>query len=88
MLISPAFLEDVHAIVGLKGTITDPGALEPFLMEQRGHYQGASSVVIQPQTTEQVADIVRVCSRHHVPIVPQGGNTGLCGGGLYPQRIM
>ena len=82
MSIPPAFLDDAHAIVGSKGIFTDPNDLDPFLREQRGRYQGASSVVVQPQTTEQVAEIVRICSRHRVPIVPQGGNTGLCGGAV------
>jgi len=38
--------------------------------------------VVRPVTTEQVARVLRVCARHHAPLVPQGGNTGLVGGSV------
>ena len=82
MPISPAFVEEMYAVVGPTGVITDTRDLAPFLAEERGRYQGEASVVIQPQTTSQVAEVVQICARDHVPIVPQGGNTGLCGGAV------
>jgi 2-keto-3-deoxy-L-rhamnonate aldolase RhmA len=41
---------------------------------------GRALAVAQPDTTEDVAAVVRWCAQHRVPVVPQGGNTGLCGG--------
>lgn len=42
----------------------------------------AAGVVVLPASTDQVAQVVRLCRQHHVPIVPQGGRTGLVGGAL------
>ena len=37
-------------------------------------------MVLRPASTEEVAKLVRICNETHTPILPQGGNTGLCGG--------
>ena len=60
----------------------DPAVLAPLLVDWRGHFHGASPVVLQPRTTEAVAAIVRVAAAHRVALVPQGGNTGLVGGAI------
>ena len=52
----------------------------PYLQDWRRRYQGAARAVVRPGSTEDVAAVVRACARHGVPVVPQGGNTGLCGG--------
>ena len=51
----------------------------PFLIDWRRRWRGAALAVAQPDTTQDVAAIVRWCAAHGVPIVPQGGNTGLSG---------
>ena len=61
--------------------LTDPADTAPFLVDWRGRYSGLALAVAQPDTTEDVAALVRWCAAHRVPIVPQGGNTGLSGGG-------
>src|SRR5690606_4515735 len=43
-------------------------------------YKGRAQAVLRPSTTEQVAACLRLCNEHRVPVVPRGGNTGLCGG--------
>jgi FAD/FMN-containing dehydrogenase len=74
-------LPALRVIVGEAGLISDsePEALVPYLREQRGNYTGKSPLVIRPATTEQVAAVVRCLYAAGVPIVPQGGNTSLCG---------
>lgn len=61
--------------------LTDPTELAPFLTDWRGRYTGNALAVAQPASTADVAAVVRWCAEHRVPIVPQGGNTGLSGGG-------
>ncbi len=56
--------------------------MAPFLVDWRGQYHGAAFAVAQPETTEAVATLVRHCAEHRIPIVPQGGNTGLAGGSV------
>jgi FAD/FMN-containing dehydrogenase len=52
----------------------------PFLTDWRGRYTGTAIAVAQPDSTADVAAIVRWCAVNSVPIVPQGGNSGLSGG--------
>lgn len=47
-----------------------------------GKYHGQASTVLRPKTTEQVSQIVKYCNDKGIGIVPQGGNTGLVGGGV------
>ena len=67
------------AIVGERNLLTDPADMAPYLIDERKRYQGAARAVVRPGSTAEVAEIVRACRAAGVPIVPQGGNTGLCG---------
>jgi FAD/FMN-containing dehydrogenase len=53
---------------------------QTYLVDWRGRYSGNALAVVRPGTTEQVAQVVKWCIANKVPVVPQGGNTGLCGG--------
>ena len=72
-------LERIKAIVGPKGIVADAAGMTPYLDDQRGLYHGAARLVVRPASTEEVAAVVRVCAQAQIPIVPQGGNTGLVG---------
>lgn len=82
MPVTDAFLSAVRDVVGDKGLLTEPADLEPHLVEERGLFRGAATAVVRPASTEEVAAVVRLCAEHEVPIVPQGGNTGLVGGAV------
>ncbi len=68
------------AIVGAEGLLTDPADMAPFLTDERGRYRGAAPAVVRPSSTGEVARVVALCAAEGIPVVPQGGNTGLCGG--------
>ena len=53
-----------------------------FFEDWRGRFRGRAIGVVQPGTTQDVSRIVVFCGTHAISIVPQGGNTGLCGGGV------
>lgn len=82
MPITDAFLTTLRTLVGDKAVLTDSGDLGPHLHEERGLYQGAATVVVKPASTGEVAAVVKACAAEGVSIVPQGGNTGLCGGAV------
>ncbi len=82
MPLTPDFIDQLTALVGPRYVISDPTGLAPFLHEERGLYHGTAEVVVKPATTEQVAEVVILAAAHGVAIVPQGGNTGLCGGAV------
>ena len=73
-------LARLGGIVGPHGLITDPGKMVSYLTDWRGLYQGRAAAIVHPANTEEVAAIVRLCAGTRAPIVPQGGNTGMCGG--------
>ncbi|PXW51814.1 FAD-binding oxidoreductase [Methylobacterium sp. B4] len=68
--------------LGARHVRTDPAELAPHLVESRGLYRGHALAVVTPGTTEEVAFAVRACAAARVPVVAQGGNTGLVGGGV------
>lgn len=72
-------LEELKKIVGPAAWTTDAAELAPHLSEPRGLLTGRTSIMLSPDSTEQVAAIVSTCAKAGVSIVPQGGNTGLCG---------
>ncbi|MBF0130167.1 MAG: FAD-binding oxidoreductase [Alphaproteobacteria bacterium] len=82
MPVTPELLERIARAVGPLGVIGDPEGMAPYLREERGLYRGASPLVVRPSTTAEVAEVVRLCAEVRATIVPQGGNTGLVGGGV------
>ncbi|MFZ4689515.1 MAG: FAD-binding oxidoreductase [Polymorphobacter sp.] len=61
---------------------SDPDVLAPRLVDWRGKFHGATPLLLLPRSTDAVAAIVRAAAAHRVALVPQGGNTGLVGGGI------
>ena len=78
-------IDDVRARFGPKVVITDRSDVEPWLTDWRGRFQGAAEAILAPSSTEEVAEIVRLAAEHRVPLVPQGGNTGMVGGATPPE---
>ena len=78
-------IQHLKRIVGDGAWQSDPVALEPHLTEWRNVVHGSTPIMVSPQTTEQVAGIVRACSEAGVGLVPQGGNTGMCAGAVPDQ---
>lgn len=75
-----AFLDQLRSIVGAAHVVTDADALQPFVKEYSGRYQGKALAAAKPATTEEVSQIVKLCAAQKIALVPQGGNTGLVGG--------
>jgi FAD/FMN-containing dehydrogenase len=78
--IPDVFFTEAEAL--LPGALRRGEALTPHLAEMRGLMRGTAEAVFYPRTTDEVAALVGLCARHRVPMVAQGGNTGLVGGGL------
>jgi FAD/FMN-containing dehydrogenase len=74
-------LAPIRAAVGERGVIDDPAAMQPMLVSWRDGWVGSAAAVVQPATTAEVQAVVRICAEAGVPIVVQGGNTGVTGGG-------
>src|SRR5882724_3935613 len=73
-------LGELKAAVGNGSWLEAPDAVAPFLSDFRRLYHGATPLVLLPRSVDQVAEILAVCNREEVAVVPHGGNTGYCGG--------
>jgi FAD/FMN-containing dehydrogenase len=72
-------LSDLQSLLGASHVLTGTDA-DTYVLDWRRRYRGAALAVIRPGSTGEVAAAVKLCATHGVPVVPQGGNTGLCGG--------
>jgi FAD/FMN-containing dehydrogenase len=75
-------IEELKSIVGASGWTSDPDELLPHLTEWRDRYRGETLLMVSPNSTEQVSAVVKACAASKTAVVPQGGNTGLCGGAI------
>lgn len=67
-------------IDGVTADATDD--LEAFNSDWMRKYRGHTSLVLKPQTTEEVSKVLKYCNERKLAVVPQGGNTGLVGGSV------
>jgi len=70
----------LRTIVGAANVLEAEADMAPFLSDWRGRYHGRARAVVRPRDTAEVAAVVAACAQAGVAMVPQGGNTGLCGG--------
>lgn len=64
--------------------VDDPDLVAPWASDWRGKYHGRAAAILSPRTVDEVATILRITAEHHVPLVPQGGNTSMVGGATPP----
>lgn len=80
--VPPEILDQLKSAVGPSGYIDNAAEMGGYLRDERKFYTGRSPLVLRPASAKEVAAIVGVCADAGVGIVPQGGNTGLCGGSV------
>jgi len=73
---------ELKSIVGDRGFIDAPAEKSPFENDWRDQWHGKAAVVLKPGTTEEVSRVVKALAAAGIGIVPQGGNTSLCGGSV------
>ena len=71
----------LRAVVGPQ-VVTDPDMTASYTADWTGRFEGRTVAVVRPGSTDEVAGVVGVCRELGVALVPQGGNTGLVGGGV------
>ena len=72
-------LARLSAIVGTAGLLTARDDIAPYLTDWRGLYIGTARAVVRPANRDELAAVVKLCAELKISIVPQGGNTGMCG---------
>ncbi len=75
-------IEQLKSIVGKNNYIEDASKMDSFLNDWRGLFQGKSLLILKPHNSQMVSEILTLCNKSHIGVVPQGGNTGLVGGSV------
>ena len=77
---------ELLALLGPNGILADASDVAPYLADWRGLYQGEAMAVLRPASTQEVSACVKLCMRHGIAIIPQGGNTSMVGGATPESR--
>jgi FAD/FMN-containing dehydrogenase len=77
-------IEQTVARFGARAVITDPADIAPWLSDWRGRFHGRAAAILSPASTAEVVAIVHLAGEFNVPLVPQGGNTGMVAGATPP----
>jgi FAD/FMN-containing dehydrogenase len=75
-------IEKLKRILGDKGFTDHGDEMTPFLTEWRGFYSGDALLIVFPENVQMVSSIIKICAEADISIVPQGGNTSMCGGAV------
>ncbi len=74
------FIQLLQAVLPAESLITDAAGLRPYECDGLTAIREQPWLVVLPETEQQVADVLRLCREHEVPVVPRGAGTGLSGG--------
>jgi len=82
--VTPAIVEALAAIVGEKDVIADAEKLEAYSHDEvaEAHYAHMPEVAVRPASAEQIAEIMKLADREHIPVTPRGAGSGLSGGAV------
>ncbi|MFC4255431.1 FAD-binding protein [Altererythrobacter xixiisoli] len=80
MSVNDEFLVAAQSLLGPRGLTRDADLITPWLTDWRGRFHGAAIAMASPADTNELAGLMQLCSHHRVPVVPQGGNSGMSGG--------
>ncbi len=73
--------DKLAGVVGRQHVIADPAVTSSYGHDLTGRFNGRPLLVVSPAGTDEVAGVMRACAAARVPVVPQGGHSGLVGGG-------
>ena len=72
-------VSELRAAVGAENVLVDPALVEGYTVDWTRRWSGPAYAVVRPSTTDEVSAVIRACVTAGVPVLPQGGNTGLVG---------
>ena len=80
--LDPAIASELRRAVGDDHVLIDPSVTAGYAIDWTRRFRGDTAAVVRPATAEQTAEVLSVCARRGLAVVPQGGNTGLVAGAL------
>src|SRR6476659_7886342 len=80
--VEPRVRDELVTIVGPRHVLTDADQRAGYEVDWTGRFRGSTPAVVRPGTVDEVSAVLSLCEREQLAVVPQGGNTGLVGGGV------
>src|SRR3954447_5744224 len=77
-----SLVEALSDAIGRAHVLVDPEVTASYCVDWTGRWRGSCACVVRPRSADEVAAVLAVCRSFGVAVVPQGGNTGLVGGGV------
>jgi FAD/FMN-containing dehydrogenase len=77
-----SLVEALSDAIGRSHVLVDPDVIASYCVDWTGRWRGSCACVVRPGSADEVAVVLAVCRSFGVAVVPQGGNTGLVGGGV------
>jgi FAD/FMN-containing dehydrogenase len=79
---SPELAIELRKIVGHDHVLSENDLTAGYSVDWTGRFVGSTPIVVRPSNTEETASVVELLNRNSIPLIPQGGNTGLVGGSV------
>ena len=80
--ITPQILEQFKLIVGSEYIFTDADSIEKYGKDETEQLHYAPQVIVKPRQASEIAQLLKICNEHLIPVTPRGAGTGLTGGAL------
>ena len=80
--ITPQILEQFRLIVGAAYVFTDADSIEKYGKDETEQLHYAPQVIVKPRQASEIAQLLKICNEHLIPVTPRGAGTGLTGGAL------
>jgi glycolate oxidase len=80
--ITPQILEQFKLIVGPEYIFTDADSIEKYGKDETEQLDYAPQVIVKPRQASEIAQLLKICNEHLIPVTPRGAGTGLTGGAL------
>jgi len=80
--ITPDLLDQIREIAGIANVFTDDDSLNYYSHDETEDLKYYPEVIVKPENAIIIAELLKFCNIHHIPLTPRGGGTGLSGGAL------
>ena len=73
-----SIIDQIEKVVGKEGYSVEPAVLYTYGFDA-SIFHNTPDIVVQPRTTEQVSEVMKIAYANKIPVTPRGAGTGLCG---------
>lgn len=80
--VTPDLLDQIREIAGKANVFTDDDSLDHYSHDETEDLKYYPEVIVKPENVVIIAELLKFCNIHYIPLTPRGGGTGLSGGAL------